>query len=154
MLYLIDGNNVMDQAGVEDKGIPAARKKLILGLVHFVAVNRVKVQVVFDGTPDEEFPDGRMYKGVKILYAKAGSDADSRIKDIVGKSSYRRDMTLASSDRDLELFVKKLGARVISSGKFREMIKEAEDKLTYREKVSPSEPVNVEEWMEFFKSEK
>jgi hypothetical protein len=34
------------------------------------------------------------------------------------------------------------------------MIKEAETQLSDREKASPSEPVNVEEWLDFFKSEK
>lgn len=154
MPYLIDGNNVMDQSGTMAENLAAARKKLIVGLTHFVAANRVKVRVVFDGTSDEDFPEGRIYKGVKILYAIPGSDADARIKDIVKKASYRRDMILVSSDRALESFARRLGARTMSAGKFRAMIKDAEGQLTAREKSGQTEPVDVEEWLDFFKSEK
>ncbi len=154
MPYLIDGNNVMDQAGVQTGDLSAARKRLILGLVHFMAANKVKVKVVFDGIPDEEFPHGRIYKGVKILYAKPGSDADTSIKDIIKKASYRRDLILVSSDRALESFARRQGARVMTAGKFRAMIQEAEGQLIAREKTGPPGPVNVEEWLDFFKSEK
>ncbi len=154
MPYLIDGNNVMDQAGIQVEALTAARNRLISGLVHFVAANRVKVKVVFDGTPDEEFPHGRIFKGVKILYAKPGSDADTSIKDIIKKASYRRDLILVSSDRALESFARRQGARVITAGKFRAMIQEAEGQLIAREKTGTPEPVNVEEWLNFFESEK
>lgn len=144
----------MDQAGMQSGDLAAARKRLIQGLARFVAANRVKVKVVFDGTPGEEFPDGRSYRSVKILYARPGSDADARITDIIKKSSYRRDMILVTSDRALESFARRQGARVISAGKFRAMIKEAEDQLMAREKTGPPEPVDVEEWLDFFKSDK
>lgn len=151
MPYLIDGNNVMDQAGTQDADLAAARRRLIHGLAHFVAANRVKVKVVFDGTPDEDFPEGRSYKSVRILYARPGSDADTRIKDIIGKSSYARDMIVVSSDRALGSFARRAGARVITAGKFRSMLKEATGQVIARERINPSEPVNVEEWLDFFK---
>jgi predicted RNA-binding protein with PIN domain len=154
MPYLIDGNNVMDQAGVQDADLSAARKRLIIGLVHFVAETRGKVKVVFDGTADDEFPDGRVYKGVRILYARPGSDADTRIKDIIRRASYRRDMILVTSDRELESYAKRQGVRAIKAGKFRAMITESESKLLEKEKSGPVEQINVEEWLEFFKSEK
>ena len=55
MPYLIDGNNVMAQivGWHRDKGL--ARRRLIHDLVRFVAVNRTKVTVVFDGAADADF---------------------------------------------------------------------------------------------------
>jgi predicted RNA-binding protein with PIN domain len=151
MPYLIDGNNVMDQAGTQDADLAAARRRLIHGLAYFVAINRVKVKVVFDGIPDEDFPEGRSYKSVKVLYARPGSDADTRIKDIIRKSSYARDMIVVSSDRALGSFARRAGARVMTAGKFRPMLKEAAGLVIARERINPSEPVNVEEWLDFFK---
>ncbi len=83
MHYLVDGNNVMAQTVGWHKDKRAARKSLIRDLSRFIAVHRAKIKVVFDGRPDEEFPDGTKYRSVQILYARYGSDADSRIKEIV-----------------------------------------------------------------------
>lgn len=129
-----------------DKG--KARRRLIYRLAQFVKVHRAKVQVVFDGSPDEEFPEGHRYKSVRVLYARPGSDADSRIKDLVEKSSFARDITVVTSDRALASSVKTRGARVIPSGRFRQMLDEAGSMISRT--LDWDEPVDVEEWLEFF----
>jgi predicted RNA-binding protein with PIN domain len=154
MSYLIDGNNVMDQAGTLDQDLSFARKRLINELVRFVAARRVKIRVVFDGIPEEDFPEGRSYKSVKILYARPGSDADSRIKDIIRKSSYKRDMTLVSSDRELGGFARRQGTRVISAGQFRSMLRETSEQTDTVGDTCCPEPVNVDEWLDFFEKPK
>jgi predicted RNA-binding protein with PIN domain len=151
MPYIVDGNNVMAQAVGWHRDKAAARRHLIQDLVSFVAAHRVKLKVVFDGAPDEEFPEGRKYKGVHILYARAGSDADSRIKELVSKASYKRDLVAVSSDRALASFVQHQGARVISSGRFRGLLAECLKQGSSREKSGQGDRVDVEEWLEFFK---
>ena len=69
MPYVVDGNNVMAQTVGWHRDRAGARRRLIYDLVRFIAVQRVKLNVVFDGAPDDEFPEGRIYKGVRILYA-------------------------------------------------------------------------------------
>jgi predicted RNA-binding protein with PIN domain len=112
----------------------------------------VKLKVVFDGAPDEEFPEGRKYKGVHILYARPGSDADSRIMDLVNKASYKRDLIVVSSDRALSSYVKHQGARVVSSGQFRRLIEECLKQERAMEKSGQGDRVDVEEWLEYFKN--
>ncbi len=148
--YLVDGNNVMAQivGWHRDKG--KARRRLIHRLAQFVKVHRAKVQVVFDGSPDDEFPEGHRYKSVRVLYARPGSDADSRIQDLVEKSSFARDITVVSSDRALTSSVKARGAKVIPSGRFRQMLDEAGSIAS--QTMDPNEPVDVEEWLEFFQN--
>jgi predicted RNA-binding protein with PIN domain len=153
MPCVIDGNNVMAQivGWHRDKGL--ARRNLIHDLVCFVKVNRVKVTVVFDGAEDADFPDGRLFKGVRILYANPGSDADSRIKDIVSRSSHKRDLIVVTSDRPLGSFVAGHGTRVVSSGKFRRMLEESFSVTTRAEKKGETGPVDVDDWMSFFETE-
>ena len=151
MPYVVDGNNVMAQSVGWHQDTTGARRRLIRDLVRFVAVHRVKLKVVFDGAPDEEFPDGRRYKGVHIMYARPGSDADSRIKELAGKASYKRDLIIVSSDRDLTSFVKHQGAKVISSGQFRKLLEESSIQVTSKDKSGQADRVNVEEWLEYFK---
>jgi predicted RNA-binding protein with PIN domain len=151
MPYVVDGNNVMAQTVGWHRDLAAARRGLIHDLVRFVAVQRVKLMVVFDGAPDEEFPDGRKYKGVQILYARPGSDADSRIKELASKASYKRDLVVVSSDRALASFVRGQGARVVSSGRFKSLLEDCDKLATSMEKSGQGDRVDVEEWLEFFK---
>ncbi len=152
MPYIVDGNNVMAQTVGWHRDRSGARRQLIHDLVHFVAVQRVKLKVVFDGAPDEEFPEGRKYKGVHILYARPGSDADSRIMELVSKASYKRDLIVVSSDRALSSHVKHQGARVVPSGQFRRLIEECLKKERSMDKSGQGDRVDVEEWLEYFKN--
>lgn len=150
MSYLIDGNNLMALNVGWHKDRAAARRRLVHELAAFVSRTRAKVRVVFDGGPDEEFPEGIRFKSVQVLYAKLGSDADARIKELVSRSSYRRDMVVVTSDRALKSFVSGKGAGVMSSGKFKARVNEAVT-AEMMEK-GDQEPVDVEDWMDFFRN--
>ncbi len=151
MPYVVDGNNVMAQSVGWHRDMAGARRRLIPDLVHFVAVHRVKLKVVFDGAPDEQFPDGSKYKGVQVLYARRGSDADSRIKELVATASYKRDLIVVSSDRELGSFVRSRGAHVIPSGRFRSLIEESCKLASSKERPGQAGRIDVEEWLEYFK---
>lgn len=150
MPYLVDGNNVMALSPGWHRDKAAARRKLIHDLARFVAARKAKVRVVFDGVPDDEFPEGRKFRSVLISYARPGSDADSRIKELIRKSSYKRDLLVISSDRSLGSFAKSYGAKVISAGEFRKALEEICAGEAVPLKTLPEGTVNVEEWMEFF----
>lgn len=148
MPYLVDGNNVMALTAGWHRDIAAARRRLIRELARFIAVYRVKVRVVFDGAADDEFPEGRRYKSVAVSYAKAGSDADTRIKDIVRRVSFKRDLVVVTSDRSLAAFAKGQGARVLPSHEFRAMLDQAS--LADGGITGEHAAVNVDEWLDYF----
>jgi predicted RNA-binding protein with PIN domain len=149
MPYLIDGNNVMAHTVGWHKDKVAARRNLIHDLAKFIAVRKAKVTVVFDGPQDTEFPEGSKYKSVKILYARPGFDADSRIKDLVKKSSNKRDLIVVTSDKSLAGSAAHEGARVIPSGQFRKLMDEAA--AAGPEKPTQTQHVDIDEWLNFFK---
>ena len=151
MPYVVDGNNVMAQTVGWHRDKAGARRRLIHDLVRFVAVKRAKLKVVFDGVPDEEFPEGLVYKGVRVLYARPGSDADSRIKDLLTKASNKRDLIVVTSDRALGSFAKHQGARTMYSGQFRRLLEDSAKQAVTIEKSGQGAAVDVEEWLEFFK---
>lgn len=150
MPYLIDGNNVIGGFGNLDPDQHKARQSLIRQLATFVKATRQKVRVVFDGAQDPDFPEGTRIKSVHVSYAKAGSDADQRIKDIVRRSTSPRDIVVVSSDRDLTAFVTARGAKTIASRDFRHELEDAREKLSLTDKTSLSQKIDVDEWMEFF----
>ncbi|MFH1116825.1 MAG: NYN domain-containing protein [Pseudomonadota bacterium] len=150
MPYLIDGNNVMGRRSGRHRDTAGARRRFIQELAGFVAVHRVRVQVVFDGVPDEEFPEGTTYRSVRILYAKRGSDADSRIKDMIRRSSYKRDMVVVSSDREVMSFANRQGTRVMPAARFRTLLDEAGAVDRGKADVGVEDPGSIDEWLEFF----
>lgn len=150
MPYLVDGNNVMAQTVGWHKDRRAARKRLIRDAASLVSMNRAKVKLVFDGLPDEEFPDGCKYKSVHILYARHGSDADTRIKELVTRSTHARDLIVVSSDRELVWFVQRRGAKVLSSGAFREMLDRSRQMADSSKDLAGQAQVDVQDWMSFF----
>lgn len=159
MPYLIDGNNVMAQRPGWHKDKSAARRRLLDELAEFAAGHGARVAVVFDGGADDHFPDGSSYRGVQILYARFGSDADARIKETVEASRERRTLRVVTSDRALADYVRRCGAPVEPSGEFRKRM-EAKSAVKGRanKNAPPSperergavRPAEMNEWMRYF----
>jgi predicted RNA-binding protein with PIN domain len=124
MSYLVDGNNVMAQRVGWHKDKPRARRALMDELAAFAARKRATVAVVFDGAPEDHFPDGSTYRGIKIYYAARGSDADERIKSLVEATRARRTLRVITSDRALAAYVRRCGVAVVRSGEFRKVLEE------------------------------
>jgi len=149
MSYLVDGNNVMAQRVGWHRDKPKARRALMDELSQFARARRVRVDVVFDGAPEEHFPDGASYRGIRVLYAARGSNADERIKRLVEESRERRTLFVVTSDRALADYVRRCGARVIRSGEFRKAMEEAS--LASEESADePSTGGELNEWMRYF----
>ncbi|MDT5296094.1 MAG: uncharacterized protein QOJ76_2974 [Acidobacteriota bacterium] len=151
MSYLIDGNNVMGQRVGWHRDKVGARRRLLEELARFARGAGVTVEAVFDGAPDEFFPDGSYFMGVRVLYAARGSDADARIKQMVEASRERRTLKVVTSDRALADYVRRCGVAVIRSGEFRGRLDAAaaseETEHDARGGVNESE---VDEWMYYF----
>jgi predicted RNA-binding protein with PIN domain len=154
-MYLIDGNNVIGQraSGYEtwfqDK--TAARHRLIEELAQFARVKKARLTVVFDGMPDERFDDDARYRGVRILFAAPGSDADTRIVELAEREKNKRALTVVTSDNQLANRVRVCGVQVIRSGAFRHLMNEAAE--TEASKYASQASVAEEEmgdWMRYF----
>lgn len=153
MSYLVDGNNVMGQRVGWHRDKAGARRRLLSELARLARAAGVSVEVVFDGAPEEHFPDGSSFKGVRVFYAERGSNADERIKRLVEASRERRTLKVVTSDRALAEYVRQCGARVVRSGEFRRRLDEeasesdARAKPDERSGIAPSE---LGEWMSYF----
>jgi predicted RNA-binding protein with PIN domain len=149
MSYLVDGNNVMAQRVGWHRDKPKARRALMDELAQFARTRGVRVDVVFDGAPEKHFPDGASYRGVRVLYAARGSNADERIKRLVEESRERRTLLVVTSDRALADYVRRCGARVIRSGEFRKAMEEAS--LTAQDITrEPASGGELHDWMRYF----
>ncbi len=147
-MYLVDGNNVMGQRVGWHRDKAGARRRLLKELARFAREAGVTVEAVFDGAPDEFFPDGSYFMGVRVFYAERGADADARIRQLVEASRERRTLKVVTSDRALADYVRRCGAQVVRSGEFRRRL----DALA--EEAGGDEPGVKEselgEWMYYF----
>jgi predicted RNA-binding protein with PIN domain len=153
MSYLVDGNNVMGQRVGWHKDKPKARRALMDELANFCARKRVRVAVVFDGAPEDHFPDGSSYRGVKIFYAARGSNADERIKAMVESARERRTLRVVTSDRALADYVRLCGVgEVVRAGEFRELMESsgAKDSATARDEKREVQADDTAHWLRYF----
>jgi predicted RNA-binding protein with PIN domain len=104
---------------------------------------------VFDGAPDEFFPDGASYQGVRVHYAARSSNADERIKAFVEASRERRTLKVVTSDRALAAYVRQCGAQVIASGAFRRQLAAPTDAAQTHAQKQEIE-ADDEHWLRYF----
>ena len=130
---------------------PGSRRLLLHDLARLARVKKLRLNVVFDGAPDPQFPDGSSYRGVRIFYARLGSDADSRVVEMVEAERNKKSLVVVTSDRKLTSRVRASGARVMRSGEFRRMLDEIAENATDQEADTPKiKDDEISEWLRYF----
>lgn len=150
MAYIVDGNNVMGQTVGWHRDKPKARRQLLEQLATFARIKKCRITVVFDGSPDRDLPDGSGFRGVKVLFAEKGSDADTRILKYVASSKDRRGLVVVSSDRSLCFKARAQGAGILRSGEFRQQMEIARQNIPKVEDGEQFEIDNMNEWLRYF----
>jgi predicted RNA-binding protein with PIN domain len=154
-MYLIDGNNVIGGRVGWHRDKPGSRRRLLEDLARLARTKKLRMSVVFDGAPDPEFPDGSSYRGVRIFYSRQGSDADTRIIEMVEAERDKKNLLVVTSDGRLGARVRATGVRVMRSGAFRQMLDEdatgapdQETGITDQEHGIKDDEMN--EWLRYF----
>jgi predicted RNA-binding protein with PIN domain len=150
MAYIVDGNNVIGQTPGWHRDKPGARRRLLDSLAVFAQTKKSRITVAFDGAPEDWLPDGATYRGVKVFYARRGSNADHRIEQLVEISRDRRGITVVTSDRRLTVEVRALGASTMRSGEFRKLVEETIQSAPGLEDGEDSTVEDVNSWMRYF----
>jgi predicted RNA-binding protein with PIN domain len=150
-VYVIDGNNVIGGRVGWHRDKPGSRRLLLHDLARLARVKKLRLNVVFDGAPDPQFPDGSSYRGVRIFYARLGSDADSRVVEMVEAERNKKSLVVVTSDRKLTSRVRASGARVMRSGEFRRMLDEIAENTSDQEADMPKiKDDEMSEWLRYF----
>jgi predicted RNA-binding protein with PIN domain len=120
-------------------------------LARLARAKKLRLNVVFDGAPDPQFPEGSNYRGVRIYYARPGSDADTRIIEMVEAERNKKSLVVVTSDRKLTSRVRACGARVMRSGEFRKMLDEINKNSPDQEPDTLDLKDNeMNEWLRYF----
>lgn len=73
------------------------------------------VTVIFDGK--EEFFGSHQSGSIKVIFSK-GESADDLIKKMVEQYPFKKNVVVVSNDKDITLYVRALGAKVLSVKEF------------------------------------
>jgi predicted RNA-binding protein with PIN domain len=150
-MYIIDGNNVIGGRVGWHRDKPGSRRLLMQDLARLARTKKLRMNVVFDGAPDPQFPDGSRRRGVGIFYSRQGSDADARIVEMVEADRNKKSLVVVTSDRKLTSRVRACGARVMRSGEFRRMLDETVENAPDREPDAPNiKDDEMNEWLRYF----
>lgn len=122
MRYLVDGMNVIGTRPDHWwRDRPAARRKLVEHLSDLA--DQHGVTVVFDGTPATDELEASAPSGVTVRFAPGGPNAaDDVIASVVAADGEPSSLVVVTSDATLAGRVRALGAEVMASKSFRQLI--------------------------------
>ena len=161
MSIIVDGYNLIYaidsvRTYASPKHSDAERTEFIKLLASFARLSGHSMTVVFDGGPGNQKPGA--LENVRIIFSEEKS-ADSVIKEMVESSSYARDLTVVSSDREIRSFVRSFGATSISTKDFvKEMMHlfktKSKNQREPREAILDEHQTDADYWLNFFRMDK
>jgi predicted RNA-binding protein with PIN domain len=117
MDIIIDGYNVIFKISelgysTEKCDIEVLRNRLLALLEQYKEKRKHKLIVVFDGQGHGNSLETRA-AGIDVVFSRHDLDADEEIKRMVSVSENPKHITVITSDRDIEQYVKKYGCKVV-----------------------------------------
>lgn len=156
MKYLIDGHNLIAQLPNISLTDPNDEAKLIQLLARWRwRHNSPSITVVFDPGDYAVHGQRRMKRsGINIRYAPYSSDADAVLLRLIGRSRQPQQLTVVSSDRDIQSAARRKGAHTMSAGMFAtELTTPPQPDEAPVGEEEPLSPEEVEAWLELFNDE-
>ena len=149
MPFLIDGHNVIAALPDIDLDAPDDEAQLVLKLRSWVARQRVKAVVVFDGGLPGGFSRTLSGGGLEVTFAaRHHSTADRVIQARLRRLSDAGNWTVVSSDREVLESAYAAGARTMSAQAFAARLERPQ--RTPPEKPTVPDEEEVEEWLAIF----
>jgi len=145
MPLLIDGLNLIYKfPELEEKmyyqQLDAAREGLLDILKEYQKLKKTSIGIVFDGKKGPSIEIRNEKSGSLDIYYSLDYSADFLIKQFVKNDSNPKMISVVTSDKDIISFIKRFGARNITSEKFAEHVKE-----TFKEHIEEQEKKRISE---------
>jgi len=153
MPYLIDGHNLIPKLGLRLDSLDD-ELELIAILNEYCRLERKQADVYFDGAPASH-AGTRKAGNVTAHFVLIGNTADDAIKKHLKRSGKNaKNITVVSSDRQVQAEARAARAEIISSDSFATLLKQARasaPKPANERKLSAQE---VDEWLKMFEKKK
>ncbi len=150
MAYIIDGNNLMGQTPGWHRDKAGARRRLLDQIANFARRKKARMTVVFDGRPEQGRGQIYSYRGLRVMHAEQGSDADTQIEKLVESSRDPRGLTVVTSDRQLIFQVRTRNAATMRSGEFRRLMEQDGLRSPDEEEKESPDMEDANAWLRYF----
>jgi predicted RNA-binding protein with PIN domain len=156
MSWIVDGHNLIPEIPGMSLSMPDDEEQLIKLLINFVRATRKQLIVYFDNAPPG-VDKHRRFGLVSAHFVREGRSADTAIRGKLrqlGKSA--KNWTVVSSDREVQLEARSVGATAISSKEFARAILSAVNGIGKSSDVTQEEypdDTEVKHWLELFTEE-
>lgn len=149
MSYLIDGHNLIPHVPGLELSELDDENRLINRLQQFCRVRRTKVEVYFDNAPTTH-AGSKSFGTVRAHFVRSNTTADDAIRRRLEKLGKRaKNITVVSSDRQVQAEARGKRAKVISSADFARMLQDAETESMQSGEMKLSES-ELDEWLRLF----
>lgn len=149
MVYLIDGHNLIPKLGLRLDSMDD-EMELVTILQEYSRLERKQVEVYFDGAPAPH-AGTRKLGTITAHFVPLGTTADDAIRKRLKKLGRKaKNLTVVSSDRQVQAEARTAQAGVISSDDFAKQLQRARDmapKPARERKLSKQE---VDDWLKLF----
>ncbi len=155
MGYLVDGNNVLGHLFPDEPRDRRSRYLLVSRLMVFQKVKKQRLELVFDGPPDQDLAGiHSRQKKFFVRFPATGQKADDVIKDVIGRQKDFRHFFLVTSDRELRDFARARGAKTLSVREFRvlvnKILRERRPAAELEKKATTLTPFEINLWLDTF----
>lgn len=138
MHYFIDGYNLLFRILGNPRPLQRSRQHVIASINEKVSLLKLNATLVFDGASEEHAQNSRGHFDVlEIIYTSKAQSADDYILEEIQQSSTPSQETIVTSDRELALRCKNLGAKIKSIESFLEWIEKKCKKDKAAKRPSP-----------------
>ncbi|MDP2940310.1 MAG: NYN domain-containing protein [Candidatus Omnitrophota bacterium] len=116
--FILDGYNIVKQTKfINSTTLKAGREGLLSFIENYHPQGsfKNKVTIVFDGKKDINI---KLCSSIPEVIFTKGETADAYIKRIVEKVAFPKNVVVVTNDRELEFFVRRSGAKIMSVNEF------------------------------------
>lgn len=154
-MIIIDGHNLLHAIAKNDESLQAFSDIELCRIIdRYLRLTGRKGEIVFDGTGPRDKSAFERVDGVEILFAGAGSDADSVIEEKIRINTAPKRLMVVSSDRRLRKAARARKANSIKSEDFWDrIIKKLSRKRPIKEpsaKRTGLSESETKQWLKFF----
>jgi len=155
MGYLIDGNNFLGHIFPDELRGRRSRYVLVSRLLTFQKVKRSRIELVFDGPPDQDLIEIQTRKKKFFVhFPSPGQKADDIIKELIVRQTDFRQFFVVTSDRELKDFAQDKGAKTLSVKEFaaelKKALREHRAAVELEKKVATLSPFEIGLWLDTF----
>jgi predicted RNA-binding protein with PIN domain len=161
MPLLIDGYNLLHASGVlPSRAGPATFERARGALLAFLAQSltdkeRSSAVIVFDAANSPHgVPDRYHFEGISVRFARGYATADDLLAELIDDHSSARQLTVVSSDHQVQRAARRRRAKPIDSDEWmRELVqrkRSGESTVDDAKPQAPLSPAEVQQWLREF----